>query len=332
MARRPTKKKEEQNEIVKALEFVGLAQAETGNNYETHCRIDQGQVVAFNGIIAIGCAFAFDISACPHTKRLTAAIAGSQTPSITQIDPWRLSVTTSKLRAIIPCVDPRDLLQVGPDARVGWLTNDFREALIGVSDILVESGDRVVLSSAYCRSQSVITTNGHVIFESWHGIDMPDGLIVPKAFVTTLKKINKDITGFGFSNGSLTIYFDDESWIRTQLYNGNDWPNFQPILDRIVPTKAVDTPADFFDAVRAVAPYCDDNGLRVINGAIHSHDTTAKGAQYTVPGLVADFRANPKCLLAAQPFAAKVDFLSDATMMLFFGDKVRGAIVKQTRV
>ena len=53
--------------IVKALDFIALAQKDKGAPYQTTVRLGQNQAVATDGVLSAGHSIDEDIVACPHT-------------------------------------------------------------------------------------------------------------------------------------------------------------------------------------------------------------------------------------------------------------------------
>lgn len=316
--------KKEVPSLVKALDFISFAQKEKGAPYQTHVILARNQAIASDGILTAGHKIEEDLVACPHTFTLAAALKKcTGALSLTQLDSGRLSVKSGKFKAFIPCITPADIPNFYPDPPCGVIDNRIRVGLELVSPFIVENAQRVVMASALIRSGSILATNGQILLEYWHGIDMPPGLIVPKLFINALCKMNKDLVSFGFSASSFTVYFDDGSWLRTQLYN-DKWPDCDAILRK--PHSPLPLPMGFFDALNAIFGFIEDNRLRVRAGRLQSHDDETQGASYEVEGLTANLAYNAKHLKVLDGLIKTIDFVGDSGISYFYGDNLRGAI------
>jgi hypothetical protein len=189
-----------------------------------------------------------------------------------------------------------------------------------------DHGQEIYNASILLNGQSVIATNGKVLFEYWHGIDLPPALPIPKALIGPLSKINKKLTKFGYSNSSITLFFEDESFIKSQLY-AEEWPDVHKILT--LPSNPFPVPVDFFAGLDAVAPF-SEGFIYFDAGVMRSHPSDATGASYEVPGLPKGPIFPAKQLAWLKPYATSIDFLVNSNNnwhgLMFFGDRMRGAI------
>lgn len=319
--------KKEKPSLVRALEFVALAQRDTGAPYQTHVHLGRNCAVAFDGVLAAGHTIDEDITACPHTFTLLAALRrATGVLSVAQLDAGRLSVKAGKFKAFVACMPSAVLQSVGPDPMLGVADNRLRAALAALAPFIAENSPRVVMASAYLRAGTAVATNGHVLLEYWHGIDMPpQGFIVPKLFINALCKIDKNITGFGFSDTSLTVYFEDSSWLRTQLYKDR-WPDTDAVMAR--PHRANPLPTGFFEGLNNVFDFIEDNRVRIAPGAIRSHKDANVGASYEVSGVDATVTLNAKDWKLLDGLISSVDLAGADGISYFYGENLRGAMTQ----
>jgi hypothetical protein len=193
---------------------------------------------------------------------------------------------------------------------VGILTNENAQTIHGASILL--NGPSVISSLA-----------GHVIFEYWHGIDLPRNVALPKASAQILSKINKNLVRFGISNSSVTFWYDDESWIRSQIF-AEQWPDVNRILDRHC--NPVCCPGDFYTGINAITPFSEGHAYFDQN-CLRSHADAETGASYEVAGLPRGPIFNIKQLNLIKPYVKTIDFLADNnSSAMFFGENCRGII------
>lgn len=293
-----------------------------------YCNMEMNQTVAFNMVIGVGIRIEEDLCACPHVGLLLAAIArcGEQY-SITQLSPEKLLVRSGDFHAYVPCLDPSKLSWCVPDALAGTLDDRFMEALEKVAGLAVTNSERVIECSIQLNDGSVIATDRSVIMEAWHGNAFPSGLLLPKVAYTKLRKAKKRIIGFGFSEQSVTFYFEDQSWLLSRLFL-DKWP---PGIQSHLTPDSVSHPIDasFFEAVKKVSPF--SNNIYVDGNLVSSHPFYVKeeGSGLALPfeGVQYEPRVyTSEHLLFVSRFAKRWDANARENGTAFFGDNLRGVI------
>lgn len=276
---------------------------------------------AFNGVIAAGCPITEDIYACPNSKLIVEALSKcGEHISFTQLE-HKLSIKSDKFKAIVPCIDPTLLNIALPDNPICPITDAFKEGLSIVGTLANENAQSVHLASILMNGPSLIATNGKVVIEYWHGLNLPPGISLPKALVEPLNNTKK-LAQFGFSQSSVTFWFDDGSWIKSQLYVER-WPDMGMVLNR--PANAWPVSGSFWAGLEAVAGFTESGFVYFDAGVLRSHDNPSQGASYEVPGLPKGPAFPAKQLAMIRNYATRIDFLAK-DCLLFFGDNVRGAI------
>lgn len=309
--------------LMDALKFVSSVSLDSGAPNQTHSIIGNNWILASNGTISAGHRIIENIQACPHTNRMIDALSKcASNHSITLLDSGRLSILSNKFRALVPCVERELLATPMPDPPCGVIDDRLKVALDMVGVLASENAQQLIQASILLQSGSVIATDSKIIFEAWHGIDLPQGLVLPKAAATAIVKKAKKLSQFGFSRTSFTFYFDDSSWIKSQLYS-EAWPNVQRILDIL--SNPWPLPSDFWIGFDAVTPFSEDEQIRFKENMLLSHDTNNIGAQYNCVGIPAGPKFNIKRLKLIQPYAKTIDFMVKDKAM-FFGDNLRGAL------
>lgn len=320
---------EQSNALLTALRFLSLITKDIGTTNETHVYLGSKWAIAYNSILTAAQPIPEDIYACPHNTTLINALSKcGQNLSITQLDINRISIKSDKFKAIVPCIDPSTYELSRPDPPQCAITDEFKKALEVVSVLTSEDGQAIHLTSILMHGQSVISSNGVMIFEYWHGLDLPSNIAVPKSLATVLVKSTRKLAQLGYSSTSVTFWFDDGSWIKSQLY-AEQWPDrVHTILDQ--PCNAWPMVGGFYDAVTACQPFSPDGLLHFRAGVLASHASGDVGASYEVPGLPGGVVIAAKQLLLIKGLVTTVDFLAEGAngskMTVFYGDKCRGVI------
>lgn len=331
--------------LAKALTFVSAGIEEGKETYKAHCRIVNGYIVTFNGTMCVGHPIEENELAmvCPHIPTLISAINKSgKKLSMAVNDKGNLQVTGENIRAIVPCVSADQMPPVMPDMKIAEVNDAIKEGFKALLPLVAEDADRIHEMSILLRANSMVAVNGQVMFEYWHGIDLPPGLSIFKNAAKTIATAPEKLEGFGWNGRStVTFWFEGGAFIQTALGEGQ-WPDVDSVFAKTVGDPA-DLPPGFFDGIEAVASFSADGGVvfdtdKVRSGyANYGPDGPVYGATYDVPGLVGKHVFSVKHLKLAKAVCAKIDYWSDDDKALFFGPvangdempKIRGVIMKR---
>lgn len=335
---RGTGAKEQELQLLEALRFIKAAQSEGGKaTYQKHCKFirdggGQAFVVAFDGILSAGHPIYEEMAGCPNTFRLIDALTRVRGAySLTLLDNQRLSISSGAYRAVVPCEDPAMIDPMLGDPKQWTIDDRWKVAAVRAGSFCTDGAQTVMGASVITYGASLVGTNGTAIVEANHGWQMPPGLIIPMSFVQAVAKVDAKVQGFGFSNDSLTVHFENGAWLRTQLYQ-EAYPNVDRILSALDMRNMTDVPEGFFDAVSAVVSFSDTSSIIVDVDQVRSHFDTNIGAQHQCPGLPYEqLCINGGHLLKLKPFMTKIDFASYTDKVLLSGEDVRAVLIRMTR-
>lgn len=332
MARRTTKRStateaKATQGLIDALKFVSVAQKDKGAPNETHCIMLGRFVAAFDGVLAAGHAISEDIAACPQTAGMIHALerCGS-VYSVTQFDTG-IAIKSEKFRAVIPCVD-RGILNIPTlDNPCADITDALKEGFKTIVDLAADKADTVAQASILLRSQTMMATNGKILIEYWHGIDLPPNMIIPKAAAIAILKTNKPLAKLGYSGGSVTFYFADNSWLRTQCY-AEGWPIEAYDKGLTANTHQEPIPEGLFIAIDAIAKFSEDGKVYLWEkGLVSSSPHPEIGATYETVGIRHNCAVLYDSLKFIQPLAKTIDFNGPNGNVYFIGERTRGVMV-----
>jgi hypothetical protein len=315
--------------LIAALSFISVAQKKEDDiPYKTHCILHNNQALAYDGVLTAGCKIEESLEICPQTYKLIAALERTtKDVSITELE-GRLSIKSGSFSCFVPCWH-EGMPSLAPDP-----------ALCGISDVLKIGFDmisaftvndekkRIVECSILLRANSMIATDTAVMLEFWHGLNLPT-IVLPKAFVTAILNTNKSLKAFGYSGNSCTFWFEDDSWIKTQLYD-ESWPDVDVILNK--PCKPEPLPKGFYEALKNIEPFSNgkdtEKAVYFYEGALQSHRDKAEGATCECAGIKHGPAFNIKRLKRIEHCIETVDFYSHNAAFFFSKcGKVRGAIM-----
>lgn len=334
MPPRPKKpsEKSKTSALADALNFFSSIFKEQGTVYETHILLQNKTAVAYNDFLSAGAVIEEDIYAAPNGKILQNALAkcGQENYNLI-VDGAKIVIKAGKFKASIPCTDPALLSNRWPDNPSHTIDDSFRSALEVMSLIKPElNAQKVHLLAFLLNSQSCISTDGKILLEYWHGLNLPT-LPIPKIIIEPILQNKNKLVSMGFSDNSVTFYFDNNSWVKSQLCAGQ-WPmeNMEGIMN--VQSNPNPIPPDFFKGLDAIQSFSEGT-VTFDHGLLCSHSSPETGGTFEVAGLPKGPVFSIKYLSAIRGIATKADFAvkspylsGNGYMCYFFGDKVRGVI------
>lgn len=316
--------------LLKALRFIAVAQSKVGPQEQQFCRMYGNWVMASNGIISAATEIEEDLTACPHTHTLIDALEQAQDGvNITQLDATRLSVRAGEFQALIPCLDPdggATLPTMFPDAPMVPCSDALRPALDIVGKLIADAAQKIINASAQITGPTVIASDGNIIIEAYHGCQFPPMSLIPKAFITAIGKISKPITRMGVSDISITLWFEDGSWVKTQLYPADTaLPNLRQYLDIAATPEPV--PPSLFAVARKLSSFSEDGVLALHQGfaRVMSPTRLTEAVEQTY-GVPEGHCFSIKSLLMIESLVETIHFNAAPGVTLWFGNNVRGAI------
>lgn len=313
--------------LIEALQFVAMAQAKSGPVETQFCLLTNKWAVASNGFLTIGAKIEEDLEVCPNTlqliEALKLAVDGDQV--IAHESPSVLSVRAGAFAGLVACVDRNSLPDPSaPDGQCALVDSRLTDALDAVQFLAMDESPDAFKASVLLRAGSAVATDGSMMLEYWHGIDLPPNLMVPRKAVQAIVKCKKVPVGFGYSPSSITIWFEDDSFIKTQLYSGN-----YPDTDKLYPqtVNAWPLPEGFFKAVHVIANFSEDGQVIFNNGKVASSLQESVASTFKIEGLAEEMAFRAKYLIDAQLYMKTAHFDSEKGRVIFFGDNCRGIIM-----
>jgi hypothetical protein len=126
---------------------------------------------------------------------------------------------------------------------------------------------------------------------------------------------------------SITFHYTDGRWIRSQLLDG-EWPfeKINAILN--APCNPVPIPQELFDGIEVLKAMADgSNRIYISDGLLKTHMEELTGGQFEVPGIEFEGCYNLTIFNLLNGKVNKADFTLYPEPCLFFGDRLRGAII-----
>jgi hypothetical protein len=291
-----------------------------------HFAIAGGKVRSFNGTLALCSPIAFGINCYPKADGLIKAINQcEETVTMNMTSSGRLSIKSGKFKALIQCVEESHV-HIEPDGDIvqcngGELLKAFKVLAPFIGDDASRSWSNGIL----LRGKSAFATCNVILCEYWMGEEFPHVVNVPEAAVKEVIRIDEAPCHLQLSSNSLTFHYTDGRWIRTQLFE-TTWPDLSKVL--AAPCNATPVDTRIFDALPKLKPFMDKEGRVIFEaGLAKTHHSVEDGSSVEIDGSEMTGVYSLELLALLKGVATDADFTTYPRPCLFFGDKLRGAII-----
>lgn len=314
--------------LLRALKFVSVAQKKVGTPSQQFCNISHHWLCATNGVLTVATPIQEDLAACPHTLSFIDALSkcGSDL-AITQLSQQTIAVNSGAFKGLVNCAAFDEIQIPAPDPMIAQATDAVKQALETVAVLATDGAPKASYAAVLLQGQTAVATNGHALLEAWHGVDLPPNMLIPKLSAVAIAKSGKVLVGFGYSESSATFWFEDGSFMKTQLYNEN-YPNYKPLVN-VDGLKPFALPKEFFKAVKTIESFSEDSVVYFHEGMLKSNMRVEAASTYKIEGLPQGFAFNAKYLLMLESCMKTVSFEATAAgpKAYFFGEMVRGVLM-----
>lgn len=291
----------------------------------THFHIAGGRIRGYNGSLALCSPIELDLEVTPKAVPFIKAIQTCKgTVQLNMATNGKLFIKSGKFKAHVDCTT-EVFPDIQPEGEVVELQPGLIKALRVLAPFIAEDASRPWARGILFRGNSAFATNNIIVLEYWLGEDFPVEVNIPRSAVLELLRIAEDPTSLQMSEDSVTFHYPGDRWMRTQTYS-TVWPDLGRVLDKeATPTKL---PEGFFPALVDLVPFIDDLSRIFFTGdAIATSGEAGEGASVEVPGTPATGIYHLKQLQLLEGLVEKADFTLYPSPSLFYGDKVRGAII-----
>jgi DNA polymerase III sliding clamp (beta) subunit (PCNA family) len=292
----------------------------------THFSISDGKVRGYNGMLALCSPIPFDITCNPKAVPLIKAIANcEQTVTLALTPAGRLSIKSGKFKAFIDCVEG-DTPHVNPEGDAVVMDGvALLQALKVLAPFIGDDASRPWCNGVLLLGQSAFATNNVILVEYWTGATFDRPINLPRAAIKEMLRINEAPTGVQMTDNSLTFHYEGGRWLRTQLLE-TKWPDLPRVLNRESNPKPLDPM--LFEALEAVKPFVDKMGRILFQeGHIATHVDPTEGSSYDIDNFDHSGVYQIEMLNLLNGPVTSVDWSAYPNPCMFFGDRLRGAII-----
>jgi hypothetical protein len=331
-ARRASKRaaNAEVEQLISAVKFVGASSRLSDHEFQNYFNWHNGQLTATDGVHSAGALTREQLDCCPNIEQLTHAITQCQDSSaLTQVTDVLLRVTSPKFRGNIECVRRSAVHEAAPDNPTVAIDQSIIDALVTLSCIASNTATSVIQCVVQLDNYTCSATDGGIAAQIYHGqVLVQTPLAVPKAFIDLLSRTKKTPAwlGVGADALTLTIFYTDDSWYKTQLYE-TKWPNIDNVFTHSGELSFAPIPSDFTVGIDTIKPVTDDNVVYINDNIIASHVAPEKGAFFVMKAPIGTFKTNIKHLALLPKLGVQEYSIYDIPgSEIFYGQGMCGAM------
>ena len=291
----------------------------------THFRISGGFIKGYNGSLALCSPIGLDLEVTPKAVPFIKAIQTCKdTVQLNMTPSGRLSIKSGPFKAFVDCTEEA-YPDVQPEGEILELDGNLLKALKILNPFIADDASRQWARGVMFRGPSAFATNNVTLVEYWLGYSFPVEINIPKPAVQELIRIGEEPTRFQVSERSATFHYASGRWLRTQLYS-TQWPDLAKVLGRDSSPQPL--PAGFFAALGDLLPFTDDlERVFFLGSSVATTPVEGLGASSALAGLPELGIYHIKQLQLLEGVAETIDLAQYPAPCLFYGDKIRGAIV-----
>jgi DNA polymerase III sliding clamp (beta) subunit (PCNA family) len=293
----------------------------------THFRIENGFARSYNGVLALCSPVPFDINCIPKADSLVKAISNcEETITLNMTPSGRLTVRSGKYRSFVECITGETPHVEPAGQRIDFAGEELLKALKILMPFVGNDASRPFTNGVLLKGQSAFATNNVCLMEYWLGIQVPFVVNVPRAAIKEMLRVDEAPVYMQLETNSITFHYTDGRWIRSQLLS-TEWPDLARILDHTCNPQPVDP--SLFVALDKLGNNADSvNRVYIKDGIARTHiDGSEEGSAYDIEGPQFEGLYSIPMLNLLNGVATHADFWRYPDPTLFYGERLRGAIV-----
>jgi len=309
--------------MLEALNFIMPAQSKIGTVENRHCAVINGWIIASTDKMLIAHPIEGMINCCPSSAKLKSALGDcGEDLSISDLDENYVSISSGDFRAVVPCTQLEKIKIYNPDPQIGEMGDEVKLALSKVYAITDEKkAANPSLGVVLLQNNTCVATMGSLLLEAWHGVHLPDNILLPKIAAQAVAKSKVPLAGFGFSETSFTFYFENGAFLKTGLVDTR-YPAYEKLFALQNEATPWEVPDNFFSALKSITPFSKDNFVHFKENYLTSDTLENEASTFKLEGIPIDVSIAIKNLTLIKNFFANVRFTERT--IFFSNDNVRG--------
>lgn len=314
--------------VLADLKFVQGAVAKKNFFPElTHFKIEGGTIRSHNGTLALSCPIDLDIDCTPKAVPFVKAIQNcKETVTMTMSKAGRLRIVSGPFKAFIPCIEETEDRHAMPEGELLDIDGEsLLKAIISLNPFIGDDASKPWSNGVLLKGQSAFATNNIAIGEYWIGTEFPLVCTIPKMAIREMIRVGEAPEKVQMGKNSISFHYAGEKWIRTALLS-TDWPDLSPLLDN--PSNPEKITEKLYEGLEVIRPFLDkQERVYLEKGFLKTSPVEGEGATYEIEDFPHSGVYHFKILKLLQGLVTTIDFSTYPKPCLFFGEKLRGAII-----
>lgn len=300
----------------------------------THYKIKDGRVTGFNGVIGLSSDIDVDLDVQPNATKFMAAIkACPDTIALNMTPAGKLAVKSGKFKSYVDCLAEDIGTFVEPEGEEVDLGPYFLDGIKALEPAMGIDASRLWSQGIKLQRQSMFATNNVLLTEYWHGTEIPFDVVIPDVAIHELVRIDERPTRIQVTHKSISFWFGDNRWLRTNLLDGGSWPTdkLEQILSASTGAQNALT-EEFKEALETLKPFLNDSGtIYLTNNQMSTSKHEGEGTiiEIDLPGIEGMHAYHHKQLVLLTELATTIDWSAYPKPCMLRGGRLRGAIVGQ---
>lgn len=288
-AKKTVKASKEPHPYTEILKFVGMASDAKGGKHSEYCSIKDGFIISTDNLVTIGHPINLTANFNPKFSTIETLLKNYPKDFVIGVQNQNLaSFVVGDFTSNIPCVSDEEFEYVSPDPIWGNVDDNILKSLQMSASILANKSENVLENCVSLNTHLCTGFNGSAVMQYWHGWVLPTEALIPLDAIKTLSKSKKSLTSIGYgvkdTVSSVTFYFSDGSWLKTQVYP-DTYHEYGNCFNTVDNTKLKAIPAEFYTDLHMLRKLSIDDAVFVRGNIVSNYPNNEAGSRYTIPDL-----------------------------------------------
>lgn len=292
-----------------------------------HFAIEGGKVRSYNGLVALCSPIPFDIDCYPKADMLFKAIQNcEETVQLSLTPAGKLRITSGNFKALVPCIEKSEMHSFPTGSMYKIEGQALIDAFKVLEPFIGDDASRPWANGILMKGSSAFATCNVVLVEYWTGLNIPHVVNIPGPAIREVLRLKEAPVALQIDDNSITFHFESERWVRTQLF-ATDWPDLEKILS--MPSNPSPIDERIFVSMEKIKAFLEKDRKVVFqkDSVSTTADSESDGGFVALSGSDMTGVYSWDMLMLLKGVATSADFSTYPSPCMFFGDRLRGAIV-----
>lgn len=253
----------------------------------THFRIKGGRITGFDGRMTLSSSIECDLDVRPNAAKFLAAVRACEGTISLHVTPaGKLAVRAGKFRVYVECLPDDGAFESEPQGEFVELGEGFYDGIRALAPLMGVDASRPWAMGIKASHEYLFATNNVMVGQWWHASAFPYDVVIPARAVEELLRIGTAPQRVQVCETSVTFWFSESRWLKTNLIDGTQWPQakLSELMDRLAGAQPVDLPENFAKELETLKPFlAEDGAVYVRPGSLSTSRDDGEGATVELP-------------------------------------------------